>query len=155
LNQLKRIAKANSQRNLAFSENWQSLCRIKVAPFSGDETDSCQYLTSERTRRPRPESLKILDLILNSVKSFSVQPLGSLRLCGCEQSITTETQRTQRTHREEAIRARRSSRCLVRRRYTRSPVHSACHGDEARVAPSKPTAFPSHRADVRAQSHRR
>src|SRR6185503_20202096 len=36
--------------------------------------------------------------------AFFVQPLCSLRLCGCLRIVlTTETQRTQRLHREEAI----------------------------------------------------
>src|SRR6185437_10863821 len=46
-------------------------------------------------------SLALLTIFISWL--FSVQPLCSLCLCGCffEQFLTTETQRTQRLHREE------------------------------------------------------
>ena len=61
--------KANPRRDLAFSENWQSLCRINVAPASADEADSCQYLKLWDADQNTSGLAKNLDRILKSGKT--------------------------------------------------------------------------------------
>src|SRR6185369_3857595 len=72
--------------------------RVKSRRRGGD-----RWVRQVAERRQGHSARRDQDEAMTNKKFFSVQPLRSLCLCGdlCTQPFTTETQRTQRLHREE------------------------------------------------------